>query len=285
MNDLISVIVPCYKQAQYLPECLNSVLAQTYQNWECIVVSDGSPDNTEEIAMQYVKKDGRFHFVSKENGGPSAARNLAISHSSGKYILPIDADDFIAPEYLSLALDAFSQNAELKVVYCGYADFGANSNVYNDNDFDYASFIYQNQIFCSCVFRRSDFDRIGGYDEAMKDGLEDWEFLLRLVTKDSDVYRIPEVLFYYRKKESSRNVDMFNNATVLMGCCDYIFAKHFNLYQGCHNPLYVFPPLEEKYTQALGVLSIRESKAYRLGRFILSPIRFFQSCWQKMFHR
>ena len=87
MNDLISVIVPCYKQAQYLPECLNSVLAQTYQNWECIVVSDGSPDNTEEIAMQYVKKDGRFHFVSKENGAPSA------------YCTPPLLQDNCCPEY------------------------------------------------------------------------------------------------------------------------------------------------------------------------------------------
>ena len=66
---LISVIVPCYNQAQYLDECLQSVLDQTYTDWECIIVNDGSPDNTEEIAKNWVEKDTRFIYLSKENGG------------------------------------------------------------------------------------------------------------------------------------------------------------------------------------------------------------------------
>lgn len=74
--SLISVIVPCYNQAQYLDECLQSVLDQTYQNWECIIVNDGSPDNTEEIALRWTKKDSRFRYLKKENEGLSSARNL-----------------------------------------------------------------------------------------------------------------------------------------------------------------------------------------------------------------
>ncbi|WP_374360648.1 glycosyltransferase family 2 protein, partial [Cloacibacterium sp.] len=72
---LISVVVPCYNQAQYLDECLQSVLNQTYQDWECIIVNDGSPDHTEEIAKNWVEKDTRFIYLSKENGGLSSARN------------------------------------------------------------------------------------------------------------------------------------------------------------------------------------------------------------------
>ena len=68
MNPLVSIIVPCYNQAQYLPETLDSVLAQTYPYWECIIVNDGSPDNTEEIAKHYCEKDNRFKYLFKENG-------------------------------------------------------------------------------------------------------------------------------------------------------------------------------------------------------------------------
>ena len=77
-NPLVSIIVPCYNQAQYLPETLDSVLAQTYPYWECIIVNDGSPDNTEEIAKHYCEKDSRFKYVYKENGGLSSARNVSL---------------------------------------------------------------------------------------------------------------------------------------------------------------------------------------------------------------
>ena len=74
----ISVIVPCYNQAQYLDECLNSVLEQTYKDWECIIVNDGSPDNTEEVAKEWVKKDSRFKYFYKNNGGVNSARNSGL---------------------------------------------------------------------------------------------------------------------------------------------------------------------------------------------------------------
>ena len=88
---LISVIVPCYNQAQYLDECLQSVLDQTYTDWECIIVNDGSPDNTEDVAKKWVEKDTRFIYLSKENGGLSSARNAGIEIAKGEWILPLDA--------------------------------------------------------------------------------------------------------------------------------------------------------------------------------------------------
>ena len=97
---LISVIVPCYNQAQYLDECLQSVLDQTYTDWECIIVNDGSPDHTEEIAKKWVEKDARFRYLFKENGGLSSARNAGIEIAKGEWILPLDADDKIGNQYL-----------------------------------------------------------------------------------------------------------------------------------------------------------------------------------------
>lgn len=80
-SALISIIVPCYKQAHYLGEALQSVLEQTYENWECIIINDGSPDNTEIVAKKWIEKDVRFRYLYKENGGLSSARNAGIKKS------------------------------------------------------------------------------------------------------------------------------------------------------------------------------------------------------------
>ena len=84
---MVSIIVPCYKQAEFLDECLSSVIAQTYSDWECIVVDDGSPDNTEEIMQSWVKKDERIKYLKKQNGGLASARNSGILASNGVFCL------------------------------------------------------------------------------------------------------------------------------------------------------------------------------------------------------
>lgn len=86
----VSVIVPCYKQAIFLDECISSVIGQTFRNWECIIVDDGSPDNTEEIAKEWCNKDPRIKYCKKSNEGVSIARNYGIGLAVGKYILPLD---------------------------------------------------------------------------------------------------------------------------------------------------------------------------------------------------
>ena len=95
MNTKVSVIVPCYNQAQYLDEALQSILNQSFTDWECIVVNDGSKDNTEFISNEWIKKDSRFKYVYQDNGGLSNARNVGIKKAEGEFILPLDADDKI----------------------------------------------------------------------------------------------------------------------------------------------------------------------------------------------
>ena len=118
MKKRVSIIVPCYNQAQYLDECLQSVLEQTYPHWECIIINDGSPDNTEKVAQEWVVKDTRFKYIYKENGGLSSARNAGIEIADGEFILPLDADDKISAHYLKLAVKEFEKDTYLKVVYC-----------------------------------------------------------------------------------------------------------------------------------------------------------------------
>ena len=100
-KGLISVIVPVYKVEKYLPKCLDSIIAQTYTNWEAILVDDGSLDNCGEICDKYAKKDSRFKVIHKTNSGVSVARNCGIDNASGEWIIFVDSDDFATPDYVN----------------------------------------------------------------------------------------------------------------------------------------------------------------------------------------
>ena len=101
-NELISIVVPVYNVENYLRMCLDSIQNQTYQNFECLLINDGSPDNSADICREYVSKDARFRYFEKENGGVASARNLGIKYSKGKYITFIDSDDWVDLDYLEV---------------------------------------------------------------------------------------------------------------------------------------------------------------------------------------
>lgn len=228
-KKLVSVVIPCYNQAEYLSETLDSLIAQNYKNWEGIIVNDGSPDNTEEIALAYLEKDQRFKYFLKENGGLSSARNYGVKHASGEFILPLDSDDIIKPEYLEKAVEAFEKEPHLKLVYClGYC-FGVTTGLWDLVYKNYEALLLRNSIFCSAMYRKSDWLQIGGYDEQMLKGFEDWEFFIRLLDDNSPVYQIPLPLFYYRTKAVSM-ITPTRTKEARMVLEDYIYTKHKDRY-------------------------------------------------------
>ena len=172
-NPLVSVIVPCYKQAHFLPETLNAVLNQTYDNWECIIVDDGSPDNTVEVANSFASRDRRFKILSQENQGLAMARNNGIAASRGYFILPLDSDDMIDSTYLEKAVDYFKKRPDTKLVYCETDRFGQKEKCWNLPQYNYEDEIWRNCIFCSSVYKRTDYDNTVGYNPNMK-GLALW---------------------------------------------------------------------------------------------------------------
>lgn len=115
----VSVIIPCYNHAHYLGEAVKSVLAQTYPDWECIIVNDGSTDDTSEVARALVAGDARIRYVEQENRGLSGARNRGLAESRGRYIQLLDADDLIHPEKLRLQLQTLSPMTPA-LAYCDY---------------------------------------------------------------------------------------------------------------------------------------------------------------------
>lgn len=220
----VSIIVPCYNQAQYLDEALQSVFDQTYSNWECIIVNDGSPDNTEEVAKTWLEKDSRFKYFFKENGGLSSARNAGIEISKGEYILPLDADDKISNNYLELAFSKISNNKNIKVVYCDAEYFGAKYAVLKLKPFSLENLAKKNMIFCTALFRKDDWEQVNGYDLNMVYGYEDWEFWINILKNGGDVFKLNETCFYYRIKENSMLLSLNQNKKRYL--YDYLSFKH-----------------------------------------------------------
>ena len=141
---MISIIVPVYKAEKFLNRCVDSVIAQTYQDWELILVDDGSPDQSGVICDNYSRNDQRIKVFHKQNGGVSSARNLGLNNAQGEWITFVDADDYILPDYL----ERFITSADADLVISGSKRFG-------DSDVDYSipeDRRYEIQKFAKCVF-------------------------------------------------------------------------------------------------------------------------------------
>lgn len=253
-NPLVSIIVPCYNQAQYLDEALQSIIQQTYSNWECIIVNDESKDNTEEIAKQWIKKDSRFKYLFQNNAGVCVARNVAILNSKGEFILPLDADDKIGKNYIELAIEEFLKNKYLKVIYCKAEKFGMLNGLWNLKPFSLHNLALNNIIFNSAIFKRNDWELVGGYDVNMKYGREDWEFWISILKNGGMVLQLDVIGFYYRIKHVSREKNI--NEIQIKKIYKYLSLKHTDFYV---NQLGSFVELYNELEE------IKKSNSYLLG--------------------
>lgn len=191
----VSIIIPCWNQAHWLPEAIESALNQTYKNIEVIVVNDGSPDNTREVAEKYPVK-----LIEKENGGLSSARNAGIREATGDYILTLDADDKILPEFVEKCLEANDD-----IVGTGQQEFGDSNELWNNQPEHpiHEHFKIANQINCCSLYKKEVWETVEGYDETMKHGLEDWDFWFQATKAGYTITVLREPLFLYRKHGSS----------------------------------------------------------------------------------
>lgn len=190
----ISVIVPCYNYGQFIGEALDSVLAQSYENWECIVVDDGSTDNTKAVVTQYAEKDSRIKYFYQENQGLAATRNFGISLSRGTYLQFLDADDQIESRKLEFQLSVLEGNVGIDIVYGNVRLFETSSdetahpqssNLSRSTPLDGSggdvlrSLIQQNaMVVNACLIRSKAAKAVGNFDGDVK-GIEDWDYWIR----------------------------------------------------------------------------------------------------------
>lgn len=264
-KPLVSVIVPCFNQGKFILETLESVCKQTFTNFECIVVNDGSTDDSLVKMKGFCEDDPRFHYIDKFNEGVSVARNTAIRQSRGKYILPLDADDKIAETYLEKTVGYIEQHPEVKLVCTNTRLFGAKKTDYELPEYEYRREICRNILVCTALFRKKDFEKTTGYNPLMVKGLEDWDFWLSFLKEEDIVHRIDEPLFFYRMKYDSRNRNSFKSYARIR---QQIWENHKDIYAN-----YFFNPVESDEYQTL-----LNSKEYKIGK-LLSPILNMRWCY------
>jgi len=154
--ELVSIITPSYKSERFIAECIESVLSQTYENWEMIIVDDCSPDNSNDIIEEYCKKDARIKLLRLEqNSGPAVARNTAIKEAKGRFIAFLDADDLWVQEKLKKQL-TFMQKNDIAFSFSEYVKIDENSNVISEvihrpKKVDYKRMLKSNYIPCLTV--------------------------------------------------------------------------------------------------------------------------------------
>jgi len=211
----VSIVIPCYNAGDLLTEAVDSALGQTHADVEVVVVNDGSTDaRTLEVLARL--DSPRVMVIHQANGGPSAARNRAVEAATGEFILPLDADDRFDPTYAAKALAAIADRPDVGIVYCDAMRFGAASGIWKLPAYSVREMVIDNVIFCSSLYRRSDWVAVGGYNEKLRHGMEDYEFWIKLIAIGREVVKLPEPLFLYRIQESSRTTRfMENNATVV----------------------------------------------------------------------
>lgn len=229
--EIVSVIIPVYNVLpSYIEESLNSALASTYQNIEIIIVNDGS---TNEDTISYLNNytNPKVKIIHQINMGLAEARNSGIKNSTGKYILPLDADDKIEPSYIEKAVNIIESKRKIGIVYCEADLFGAVNKKWEIPEFKMKNMLRFNCIFCTALFRKSDWEKVGGYKKIMKYGWEDYEFWLSLLELGVKVYRIPEILFHYRQHEkTSMLTEIYKENSKLEYLWKMIHSLHEDLF-------------------------------------------------------
>lgn len=196
-RPLLSVVIPCYNYGRYIKEALDSVNQQTFQDFEVIVVDDGSTEEATLRVLAQLKRQG-VRVLRKVQVNRAAALNLGIAQCRGKYICCLDADDKLEPTYFEKCLSLLESNPGISFAYSLIRLFGAERRVGWTEPFNLRVLLEYNHICAPAVFRKDGWDVVGGYDPVM-DGYEDWEFWINLAKAGYRGQLIPEVLFNYRR--------------------------------------------------------------------------------------
>lgn len=202
----ISVVIPMYNYGRYLPQTVESLINQTYPVKEIIMVNDGSPDNSLEVANELVKKysDHKLIIVDKPNGGLASARNAGIKVTTSEYIMCLDSDDILVPgaiaEHMGLIED------DMTVAQCGLMEFGERHISYSPTTpTSLERILRANTIFCNAVFSKRMWEVVGGYDESetLRYGREDHEFWVRLLAAGCYVRTSDFIALRYRVHQNN----------------------------------------------------------------------------------
>ncbi len=259
-NPLISIIIPTYNRARLIGETLDSILKQTYQNWECIIVDDGSVDNTDEVADNYIQKDARFKYYHRPKehlSGGNGARNYGFKLSKGEYINWFDSDDVMKPYFLSTKMQFFEDN--LDVVFCYGAYFNNRANDENlfpsrpkTKELNPLSYVKTecHLSIAGPLWKRSFlFDKTLFDEKRLK--LQDVEFHFRMILEKPNYYfYLDDFLYKIRRKTDLISI----NKNITIDKVIDVFTYHFETFEHSN---YVQENLKNEYTAYTKLKALR----------------------------
>src|SRR3990167_9491366 len=215
-NPKITIVIPAYNQAEYLDECIGSILAQTHKPHQIIVVNDGSQDDTRYIAKSYPVK-----YIEQVNKGLASARNTGLMNMTWDWFYPLDADDKMLENCLKVVSDTITNNPDADIIAPSFKCFGK----YQDEiilmpnpklkDFKFVNGVPQNRIGYFSAIKKEVLLAVGGYSPKMTFGWEDLHLTINLLSRSKKIVTIPEVLILYRTKEHSMIHEANAHATEL----------------------------------------------------------------------
>jgi glycosyltransferase involved in cell wall biosynthesis len=205
----VSVIVPCYNGARFLDSLMASLGSQTFRDFEIVIVDDGSDD--EETRRKLASLTGRARVIRQDNRGPAAARNTAIRAAFADIVAMVDCDDTVDPDFLAETVPRLvAAPSDIGMIVTHARLTGAASGV-SRSYFNRFDLLFTNTLSVALVLRKSCWLAVGGYDESMREGYEDWDFSLRLAEADVRAIEVPKPLYNYYIHSVSRSSSVNGN--------------------------------------------------------------------------
>jgi glycosyltransferase involved in cell wall biosynthesis len=254
---LLSIIIPTYNDGKYLDEAIQSARETAVNDKEIIVVSDGTTDayTLERLTFWESQKD--IQVIRKENKGLAHTRNTGIAASKGKYILPLDADNRLLPDYGKLGVQHLESHPEDSVFYSDVYHFGDVSRIHRVFDFSLQRLLSYNFVDACAVYRRNVWEDILGYDENMPAmGIEDWDFWIRAALKAYRFHHHKEPLYEYRVRRDS----MINQETApkLKKLMAYLDIKYKGIFDSSFPSEYIYWRFQQNKPKFLFKLFLKD---------------------------
>ncbi len=234
MQPQVSIIIPCYNQERYILDCLQSVKQQSFVDWECIIINDGSTDQSKELIESYIQNEPQFKLINGTNQGVSAARNTGFKSAKGKYLQFLDADDLILPDKIETHVKFLEKNPDIDIVYCRYKHLFQETgktasypfNNVSDKPLENFLFLWDRGVSIpphAPLYRKAIWkEDYLPYPEDYNLRYEDWVFWVRTSLLNLSFYETTEPLVLYRIHGANFCANTFQVAVNMLNAAKYI---------------------------------------------------------------
>ena len=283
---MVSVIVTCYNQAHCITNTLESIVAQTYTNWECIIVDDGSEDDSAAVINDFIKDNTRFTYLFQDNQGVSVARNTGFKLASGNFVNFLDGDDTFLPNKLKEQVQVFEDNPEIAVCICDHQFYLEKKEVYKYYEFEKLTIKPLEQIFFkwhngvafpphAALYKRSIWKKVElPFPEDYNYRCEDWVFNVLVALKDKNYYMLDKVLCNYHIGDENYTNNTKSLATAAIKAALYLKPKLPKQYQENFIDTTINNSLD-MYLDSQKIKILQESKNWRIANAISKPFISF----------